>query len=80
MGTAGNSDEVRQMATAMVALDHSGWQQQWSASNVNVEWQRQWSASNGNGWQRQLSVLSDGNGVLQVAMAGKKCSELNEVC
>jgi hypothetical protein len=50
MGTAGNSDEVRQMATAMVALDHSGWQQRWSASNGNVEWQRQWSASSGNRW------------------------------
>jgi hypothetical protein len=56
MGTAGNSDEVLQMATAMVALDHSGWQQRWSALNGNVrrmaaamecvEWQRL-------GWQQR---------------------------
>jgi hypothetical protein len=36
MGTAGDSDEVRQMATAMVALDHSGCQKRWSALNGNV--------------------------------------------
>ena len=53
MGTAGNSDEVRQMETAMVALDHSGCQQQWSALNGNVKWQQQWSALSGDGWQQQ---------------------------
>jgi len=52
MVTAGDSNEVLQMATAMVALDHSSCQQQFSASNGNVEWQRQWSALSGKGWQR----------------------------
>ncbi len=63
VATAGSGDEVRrvtaisdemlQMATAMVALYHSGCQQRWSASNSNVEWRRQWSASSGDGWQRR---------------------------
>ena len=64
METADDSDEVRQMATAMVALDQSGWQQQWSALNGNVEWLRQWSVSSGDGWQWRWSALSgDGDGV-----------------
>jgi len=49
VATGGDSNEVLQMATAMVALDHSGCQQGWSALNGNVVWRRKWSASSGNG-------------------------------
>ena len=61
MGTAGDSNEVRQMATAMVALDHSGWQQQWSALNGNVKQQQQ--------WRRKVATAGSSNEVCQMVAA-----------